>query len=236
MPALRVSLNHIATIRQATGAKDPDPVQAAALAELAGAQGIDVHLREDRALIQDRDVYLLKQTVSTNLNLCIAPQNELIQLAVDVAPQLVTFVPSQHDEEAAEGGLRLTGNENDLSEKMQKLRHHNIKVSLFIDPDQSLFKSALKLSADRIELNAHYFANSTGPTREEELSKLLFLSKHTAPKYDIEVGIGRGITYTTCGLFSDLPRLNALHVGHALVSRAVLVGMDTAVRDFLALL
>ena len=173
MATLGVNVDHIATIRQARGGKDPDPVQAAVLCELAGASGITAHLREDRRHIQDRDIYLLKQTISTRLNLEMAPTSEMIKIAVDVLPYMVTLVPEKREERTTEGGLNVREREKELSKAVETFKNNNILVSLFIDPDLNEIKAAKRTGATHIELHTGFYSNaSSAQAVAEELGKL----------------------------------------------------------------
>ena len=162
MATLGVNVDHIATIRQARGGREPDPVAAATLAEIAGAHGITAHLREDRRHIQDRDIYLLKQVVATRLNLEMAATPDIVKIAIDVLPFMVTLVPERREERTTEGGLTVAGKERDLSAALESFRNNNILVSVFIDPDIQHIKAAKRLGATHIELHTGYYANAKG--------------------------------------------------------------------------
>ena len=173
MAKLSVNVDHIATLRQARGSKNPDPVHAATIAELAGSTGITAHLREDRRHIQDRDIYLLKQSISTRLNLEMAPTPEMVQIALDVAPYMVTLVPEKREERTTEGGYPVHGREKEIAQVIDTLRNSNILVSLFIKPDIDEIKAARRAGAPFIELHTGYYANATGAAKIEELAKLV---------------------------------------------------------------
>ena len=236
MATLGVNVDHIATIRQARGGQDPDPVQAAVLAELAGANGITAHLREDRRHIQDRDIYMLKQIVSTHLNMEMAPTAEMIAIAVDVLPYMVTLVPEQREELTTEGGLPVREKARDLSKAIAMFREHNILVSLFINPDINEIKAAYKIGATHVELHTGYYANATGETSiNEELGKLKDAAL-VANRYGLVLNAGHGLNYRNVESVALIEGMQELNIGHSIIGRSSLVGMDKAVRDMLALI
>lgn len=233
MPTLSVSVDYFAALRQARGARQPDPVQAAAVAELAGAHGICAHLREDRRHIQDRDVYLLKQTVTTRLNLVMAPDTDMVHLALDVVPQMVTLVAESTEERASDAGLTVRGRERELAKIVESLHEHNIAVSLFVDPAIEQVKSVARTGAATIELNTEVFVNARGKAADEELARLESAAM-AADRLGLTVSAGQGLDYRTAPDIADIKYLSEITVGHALTARAALVGLDTAVRDMLA--
>lgn len=235
MVTLGVNVDHIATIRQARGGKDPDPVQAAAIAELAGALGITCHLREDRRHMQDRDIYLLKQTVSTHLNLEMGHTPEMVQVALDVCPHMVTLVPEKREERTTEGGLSVRGKERDLAKSIESFRENNILVSLFIDPDIQQIRSSAKTGATHIELHTGYYANASGQSQAEELARLQdgALAAH---RLGLVVNAGHGLNYQNVIPVAQLDHVVELNIGHSIIAQASLIGLDRAVRDMLALI
>ncbi len=235
MVTLGVNIDHIATIRQARGGKDPDPVQAAVIAELAGAHGITAHLREDRRHIQDRDIYLLKQTVSTRLNLEMAATPEIVKIAVDVLPYMVTLVPEKREERTTEGGLPVSGKERDLAKIIESFRNNNILVSLFIDPDLAQIKAARRTSASHIELHTGPYANAKGQSQIDELERLRDATM-AAVKLGLHVNAGHGLDFHNVIDVGRIQGIEELNIGHSIVARAVIVGLDTAIRDMLALI
>lgn len=236
MATLGVNIDHIATIRQARGGKDPDPVQAATIAELAGAHGITAHLREDRRHMQDRDIYLLKQLVSTRLNLEMAATAEIVKIAVDVLPWMVTLVPERREERTTEGGLSLQGKERDLAKTLESFRNNNILVSLFIDPEIHQIKAASKTGATHVELHTGYYANAKGQqAQSDELARLRDAAM-VAVKLGLHVNAGHGLTYQNVTAVADIDGVEELNIGHSIVARASLVGLDRAVRDMLTLI
>jgi pyridoxine 5-phosphate synthase len=233
MATLGVNIDHIATIRQARGAKDPDPVHAAMLAELAGAHGVTAHLREDRRHIQQRDVYLLKQSVSTRLNLEMAATAEIIKIAIDVLPSMVTLVPERREERTTEGGLSVAGKERDLAAVIASFHGNNILVSLFIDPDLQQIKAAKRCGTTHIELHTGYYANAKGQASFDELERLRDAAL-AARKLGLRVNAGHGLNYQNVGPVAHIDGIEELNIGHSIVARAALVGMENAVRDMLA--
>ncbi|MFP4416783.1 MAG: pyridoxine 5'-phosphate synthase [Chitinispirillaceae bacterium] len=235
MATLGVNIDHIATIRQARKSREPDPVQAAVLAELAGAHGITAHLREDRRHIQDRDIYMLKQTVSTHLNMEMAATNEMVQIAIDVTPYMATLVPEKREEQTTEGGLTVRGKESELAKVVESLQEHNILVSLFIDPDIQQIKAAAKTGATHVELHTGYYANARRRARLEELAKLQDCAI-AAHKLGLNVNAGHGLDYQNVERVARLEHIAELNIGHSIVARASLVGLDKAVRDMISLI
>ncbi len=240
MATLGVSIDSIAALRQSRGGHDPDPVQAAVLIEVAGASSIAVHLREDRRYVQERDVYLLKQIVSSSLNLHIAPVDELVRIAIEVLPHTVTLVPERQDERNTEGGLTVRGKENELAKAVSALQDNSIEVSLLVDPDVQQIKAAKRIGATRIELHTGSYAHAAGPAVFEALESLrdAAFSAHTL---GLRVGAERGLDYRNIGEIARLRRadndlIDEVTVGHAAVARGALVGLENAVRDLLALL
>jgi pyridoxine 5-phosphate synthase len=235
MTTLGINIDHIATLRQARGGREPDPVQAAIIAELAGGHGITAHLREDRRHVQDRDIYLLKQTVATRLNLEMAPTPEIVNIAIDVAPAMVTLVPERREELTTEGGLDVRGKERELAKVIANMREHNIQVSLFVDPDLRQIKASQRIGASHVELHTGYYANANGAAQNEELARLKDAARagHTL---GLVVNAGHGLTYRNVGAIAQIESMAELNIGHSIVARAALVGMDRAVRDMLALI
>lgn len=232
MPRLGVNIDHVATLRQARGGKEPDPIWAAALAELAGADGITVHLREDRRHIQDRDVRLLRETVRTRLNLEASIAPEIVRFAIEIRPDQVTFVPERREELTTEGGLDAIGLRERLGEAIQRCRDAGISTSLFIEPDPALAACAADLKADAVELHTGRYALD-GASEEEiarELNALIVAGKE-ATASGLALHAGHGLHYQNVGPVADIPGMIELNIGHAIVSRAVFVGLERAVRE-----
>ena len=235
MATLSVNIDHIATLRQARKASEPDPVAAAVLAELAGAHGITCHLREDRRHIQDRDLEILRKTVKTRINLEMAATEEMVRIALTQRPNLVTLVPEKWAELTTEGGLNAAGLVTDLAKVTASLQESGILVSLFIDPELNQVKAAAKIRADYVELHTGVYAAGTGAAKNEALEQIknMALAAHTM---GLGVNAGHGLNYLNTPYIAAIEVIEELNIGHAIISRAVLVGMDQAVRDMLALL
>lgn len=236
MATLGVNIDHIATLRQARGGREPDPVQAAFMAELAGAHGITAHLREDRRHIQDRDIHLLKQVVTTHLNLEMACTQEMVKIALDVQPAMVTLVPEKREEKTTEGGLAVREHEKEFAANIETLRKNNILVSMFIVPDFNQIKSSKRVNATHVELHTGYYANAVNEAiRAEELEKLAQMAE-AASKFGLRINAGHGLNYRNVRPVAKISYVEELNIGHALISRASLVGIAGAVRDMLALI
>jgi len=236
MVKLAVNVDHVATVRQARGTIEPDPVLAAAICELAGASGIVVHLREDRRHIQDRDVRLLRQTVKTRLNLEMAAAREMIEIALDVRPDMVTLVPEKRQELTTEGGLNVHGNRKKIGKAIEQLRQGNIPVSLFIDPDYKQIKAAKQTGATYVELHTGRYCDATTEEEREYEFDLIEKSAAAASEAGLKVNAGHGLDYRNTARVAALETIEELSIGHAIVSRAVLVGLDQAVREMMALI
>lgn len=223
-----MNVDHVATLRQARGENYPDPVWAASLCELAGADGITVHLREDRRHIVDRDVRLLRETVRTVLNLEMAATEEMVKIAREVKPDICTLVPEKREEQTTEGGLAVEG--QPLERAIHRLREAGIKVSLFVDPDVYVVKASAEMGAHTVELHTGYYCNSTGGERSKELNRLALAAEEAMDK-GLQVAAGHGLDYPNVKQVAAIPGVEELNIGHALVARAVFVGLDRSVRD-----
>jgi len=231
MLTLGVNIDHVATIRQARRTIEPDPVAAAVLAELGGADGITVHLREDRRHIQDRDVRLLRETVQTHLNLEMAATEEMVKIALDLKPDYVTLVPEKRQEVTTEGGLDVGGQLTKITEIVDKLQSAEIPVSLFIDADTAQLEAARQTQAKFIELHTGRYAEAkTDADRAWELG-VLTRGTEAAIVLGLRVNAGHGLTYHNVHPVACIPGMEELNIGHTIVSRAVLVGMERAVRE-----
>ncbi|MEI1374359.1 pyridoxine 5'-phosphate synthase [Nostoc sp. UHCC 0926] len=231
MATLGVNIDHIATIRQARRTVEPDPVAAAVLAELAGADGITVHLREDRRHIQDRDVLLLRQTVRSHLNLEMAPTDEMLAIALDIKPDYVTLVPEKREEVTTEGGLNIVGQLARIGEIVDKLQNANIPVSLFIDAEYAQIEASVKLQARFIELHTGQYAEAKDETNRQRELAILAKGCDQAIQAGLRVNAGHGLTYWNVYPVAALPGMEELNIGHTIISRAALVGMERAVRE-----
>lgn len=233
---LGVNVDHVATVRQARRAPEPDPVRAALLAELGGAHGITVHLRADRRHIQDRDVEILRQVVSTRLNLEMAATQEMLRIALTVKPDQVTLVPERREEITTEGGLDVVLNSAQLRPVVRTLRDGGLHVSLFVDPDLDQVKEAYKIDAHAVEINTAAYAEAQdGRSREAALRKTVDAARH-ARKLGLAVHAGHGLTYQNVAPVVAIPELDELNIGHSIVARALLLGMERAVREMAELL
>jgi pyridoxine 5-phosphate synthase len=231
MAKLGVNIDHVATVRQARGGVEPDPVAAAVIAELAGADGITIHLREDRRHIQDRDLRMLRQTLKTRLNLEMASTDEMVGIALSVKPEMCTLVPEKRQELTTEGGLDVRYNLETLKGAIERLQDGNITVSLFVDPDPDQIKAASKAGADYIEIHTGTFAEARNwKVIQQELIKIENGVK-LAEKLGLGVNAGHGLNYGNIKLITGIKGIEEYNIGHSIISRAVLVGLERAVRD-----
>jgi pyridoxine 5-phosphate synthase len=233
--ALHVNIDHVATLRQARGTRYPDPVWAAALCELAGADGITFHLREDRRHIQDRDAQLLRQTVRSTLNMEIAPSPEMVEIACGLRPDIVTLVPERRQERTTEGGLDVARQLDVLEPAVRRLQQAGIAVSLFIAPDLTQVRAAAQLRVPRIELHTGEYCEATLRLSQQEAAKAelerLANAAEAAVGLDLHVAAGHGLDYPNVRPVAALPGVEELNIGHAIIARAVMVGMQPAVRE-----
>jgi pyridoxine 5-phosphate synthase len=231
LPTLGVNIDHVATIRQARRAVEPDPVAAAVLAELAGAQGITVHLREDRRHIQDRDVRILRQTIRTHLNLEMAATDEMVAIALDIQPDYVTLVPENRAEITTEGGLDVARQADRMAEIVQKLQSAHIPVSLFIDAAATQIQASAASGAQFIELHTGQYADAPNAQHQAKELQILREGCELALKSGLRINAGHGLTYWNVYPVACLPGMEELNIGHTIISRSVLVGMERAVRE-----
>lgn len=235
MPLLGVNIDHIATLRRARGTRYPDPVEAAFIAERAGADGITLHLREDRRHIQERDVRLLKQTLTTPMNLELAAADEVLAIAVDVAPEHCCLVPEKRQELTTEGGLDVKGQLTHIGDVCKRLAAAGVVVSLFIDPDESQVDAAAELQAPAVEIHTGRYADAiTAAERDTEFERVRQAVEH-AHRKGLTVNGGHGLHYHNVKRVAALPAIQELNIGHSIVARAVLVGLDAAVREMKSL-
>jgi pyridoxine 5-phosphate synthase len=234
MPRLGVNIDHVATLRQARRAGEPDPVHAAVLAELGGASGITVHLRSDRRHIQDRDVEILRQVVRTRLNLEMAASQEMLRLALTVKPDQVTLVPERLDELTTEGGLDVVLNSVQLRPVVKTLTEGGVSVSMFVDPDLEQVKESHKLDARAIEINTAAYAEARDERARESALRRVVDAARLGRKLGLAVHAGHGLTYANVGAVAGVSEIAELNIGHNIVARAVLVGMERAVREMVA--
>lgn len=236
MVQLAINVDHVATIREARGISEPDPVLAAGICELAGASGIVVHLREDRRHINDRDVRLLRQTVTTKLNLEMAAAKEIIDIALDIKPDMVTLVPEKRQELTTEGGLNVSANKKKLVRTIERMKKAGIPVSLFIDPDHKQIKAAKEVGATFVELHTGRYCDAENEKVKDLEFRMIEESAEIASDAGLRVNAGHGLDYQTTSRIAALETIEELSIGHAIITRAVFVGLDQAVREMLALL
>ena len=235
MATLGVNIDHIANVRQARNTIEPDPVQFAFLAELGGADSITVHLREDRRHIQDRDVFLLKDTIKTKLNLEMAATDEMLKIAKKLVPDYVTLVPEKRKEVTTEGGLDVINNEKYLRSYVKSLNDSNIEVSAFIDPINEQINSSKEIGFNFIELHTGKYADLKGQDQYEELQKITE-SAYSASDLGLVVNAGHGLNYQNVGKIASINKMNELNIGHSIVARALAVGLKNAVFEMKSLI
>ena len=230
MPNLGVNIDHVATVREARRTNEPDPVWAATLAELGGADGITLHLREDRRHIQDRDLRILRETVTVGLNLELAVQEEVISIACDVRPDQATLVPERREEVTTEGGLDLSRSRDRVSEVVKQLRGIGILVSLFIDPHPKQIDLAAEVGAQAVELHTGAYANTSGSDQDTQLEQLISASRRVRDA-GLQLHAGHGLTYRNVKPVAAIEDMHELNIGHSIIARAIFVGIEQAVRE-----
>ena len=235
MKKLSVNIDHVATLRQARGENEPDPVTAALVAELAGAAGIVSHLREDRRHIQDSDVYLLRKMLKTKLDLEMAATDEIVNIALDVVPDLVTLVPEKRQELTTEGGLDVASQLTHFRSVTEKFHKKNILVSLFIAPLKEQISAAKKAGADFVELHTGEYANARGKDAESELARLKKAAQD-AHKLGLKINAGHGLNYRNLKSVAMIEEIEEFSIGHSLIGHAVYVGLERAVKEMLEIL
>lgn len=233
---LGVNVDHVATLRQSRRTQYPDPVAAAVLAELAGADQITIHLREDRRHIQERDLQIMRRTVATRLNLEMAATQEMVKIAYEAKPDVATLVPERREELTTEGGLDVVGGRDNVRRVVKNLRDADIEVSLFIDPDLDQVKAAHRAEAQVVELHTGRYCDARlAPDRRRELSRIVDAAK-AAAKLGLGVAAGHGLSYQNVVPVAAIQEIEELNIGHAIVAHALLVGFERAVREMKALL
>lgn len=235
MPTLGVNIDHVATVRQARRAPEPDPVWAAALAELGGADCITCHLREDRRHINDRDVEILRKTVRVKLNLEMALAPEIVECALRVLPDQSTLVPERREELTTEGGLDVAGDPERVAAAVRRLKDAGITVSLFIDPDARQIAASTKSGADAVEFNTGRYSEATGEHEQKERLAEIVSAVSGARSAGLVAHAGHGLTYVNVGPVAAIEGLEELNIGHTIIARAVFVGLERAVREMKAL-
>jgi len=232
---LGINIDHIATLRESRGGVEPDPVTAAHICELAGADGIVCHLREDRRHINDRDLRLLRDSIKTKLDLEMAATDEIVKIAIETLPELATLVPERRQELTTEGGLDVRGNRHHIRDVIKELQRHEIEVSLFVDPLPEQIEAAREVEADKIEIHTGQYANARTDRERRELLEVIGSAAKMAREYGLGVNAGHGLNYLNVIPFKHIAEIEEISIGHAIISRAVFVGMDRAVKEMLAL-
>lgn len=235
MARLAVNVDHVATVRQARGIREPDPVQAAGMAELAGAECIICHLREDRRHIQDRDLRLLRQTVKTRLNLEMAAVDEMVEIATEVGPDLVTLVPEKREELTTEGGLDVKSDPARYEKVVERLAGRGIKVSFFIDPEPSQIEAAHRAGGHVVEIHTGHYAEAASESEADVQFERIVKAVEASADMKLGVSAGHGLNYVNVKRFRFLPQIEEYSIGHSIVARAVMVGFERAVREMLEL-
>jgi pyridoxine 5-phosphate synthase len=236
MPRLGVNIDHVATVRQARGVRYPDPVTAAGIVELAGADGIVCHLREDRRHIQDRDLRLVREVIQTRLNLEMAATEEMVRIALATKPDIVTLVPEKREELTTEGGLDVIKFFKSFKTAIQRLQQGGIPVSLFVDPRSDQIKAAEGLGANVIEIHTGHYCDARTPAEADEELKKILDAVGEASHRDLQVAAGHGLNYVNVRRIAEIKEVEELNIGHSIIARAVLVGLDRAVREMIALI
>jgi len=233
---LTLNVDHVAILRNARGENEPDPVTAALIAEQAGVDGIVVHLREDRRHINERDVRLLRELLTTKLDLEMAATPEIIRIACDIGPELATIVPEKRQELTTEGGINVLDNISLLKDTIKELHDHDIEVSLFIEPDINHIDAAAEIESDFIEIHTGVFANAISEEDQfDELERIRIAVKH-AKKLGLGVNAGHGLNYQNIKIFKEVPDIDEVSIGQAIIARAVFVGIKEAVQEMIKLI
>jgi pyridoxine 5-phosphate synthase len=232
---LCINIDHVATLREARGGIEPDPVTAAQICELAGADGIVCHLREDRRHINDRDLRILRETVKTKLDLEMAATEEIITIALDTLPELATLVPERRQELTTEGGLDVRGHRREISAAVRRLQERGIEVSLFVDPVIAQVEAAQEAQADKIEIHTGEYANARTEREQRERLEVVRMAARAARELGMGVNAGHGLNYLNIIPFREIAEIEEVSIGHAIVARAMFVGLERAVREMCAL-
>jgi pyridoxine 5-phosphate synthase len=236
MQNLMVNIDHVATLREARGIHYPDPVHAAGVVEMAGASGIIVHLREDRRHIKDRDVRILRHVVRSKLNLEMAATEEMVDIACEILPDMVTLVPEKRQELTTEGGLDVVGSVPRIARVTEAVRAKGIEVSLFVDPDGSQVQASKDTGADTIELHTGRYSNAMEKKATAEELRKIATAAEMGKSLGMKVNAGHGLHYHNVARVAAIPQIDEFSIGHSIIARAMFVGLDVAVRDMLALI
>ncbi len=232
---LCINIDHVATLREARGGNEPDPVTAAQICELAGVDGIVCHLREDRRHINDRDLRLLRESIKTKLDLEMAATEEIVAIAIQTLPELVTLVPERRQELTTEGGLDVRGNRHYLRDVVRELQRHEIEVSLFVDPVPDQIESCKDVGAEKIEIHTGEYANARNEREQLERLTIVRSAARMAQELGLGVNAGHGLNYLNILPFKTITEIEEVSIGHAIIARAVFVGLERAVKEMLAL-
>ena len=235
MARLAVNVDHVATIRQARRINEPDPVIAAGIAEIAGADGIICHLREDRRHVNERDVRLLRQTVKTKLNLEMAAVEEIIKIALEVKPDIVTFVPERREEITTEGGLDVLAHLKHYKEVVKRMHDAGIKVSFFVDPDPDQIKASKDCGVEIVEIHTGHYAEAKTEEEADERFTQIKKAVEVAQSLGLRISAGHGLNYVNIKRFKEIPQIEEYSIGHSIVARAIYVGFEMAVREMVEL-
>lgn len=235
MPKLSINVDHVATLRQARKASEPDPVAVAIAAEIAGADGITIHLRGDRRHIQDRDLKILREVVKTALNLEMAATGEMLEKALQIKPEMVTLVPEKEGEITTEGGLDVETNFEQLNQAIAKLQLNGIVVSLFVNPDEESIKASAKVRTDYVEINTDSYASVKNVAEQINQLERLERMANLAHRLNLGINMGHGLNYRNILNLAQIQHIHEFSIGHAIVARAILVGFEKAVREMLDL-
>jgi len=236
MARLGVNIDHVATVRQARGVSYPDPVEAAVLVELAGAHGIVTHLREDRRHIQDRDLYILRKVVKSQLNMEMAATDEMIKIAIDTRPEIATIVPEKREELTTEGGLNVISQEKKIGNAIEILKKNGIHVSLFVDPDPETIKMSAKLNADSIEIHTGHYCEAKSEAEKDKELNLIKEAVAIGKDLGLRIAAGHGLNYFNVAPVAAIKDIEEFNIGHSIIARAIFVGLERAVKDMLALI
>jgi pyridoxine 5-phosphate synthase len=236
MPRLGVNIDHVATVREVRGVMYPDPVTAAAIVELAGADGIVCHLREDRRHIQDRDLRLLREVIQTRLNLEMAATEEMVRIALATKPEIVTLVPEGREELTTEGGLDVIKFSKSLKKVIERLQKGDIPVSLFVDPKKDQIKASEEVGANAVEIHTGHYCDAKTLTGEDEELKKILDAVAEASHRNLQIAAGHGLNYVNVRRIAEIKEIEELNIGHSIIARAVLVGLDRAVREMIVLI
>ncbi len=235
MARLAVNVDHVATVRQARGINEPDPVIAAGIAEIAGADGIICHLREDRRHVNERDVRLLRQTIKTKLNLEMAAVEEIIRIALEIKPDIVTFVPERREELTTEGGLNVLAQKEYYKDVVKRMHSAGIKVSFFVDPDPEQIKAAKECEVEIVEIHTGHYSEAKTEEEAEERFAQIKKAVEIAQSLELKISAGHGLNYVNIKRFKELPQIEEYSIGHSIVARAIYVGFEMAVREMVEL-